>query len=105
MTARTARRFQLQPIAIAPAQRACHRCRMAKSTYSDEELMASRAQPGWRLEAEEASHEGTLEDVAKRAHARRARGEPPGLVRQIETAIELDMLQLEKLWYAMGLPT
>jgi len=77
---------------------------MAKNTYSNEELAASRSSPGWRLEADEASHEGTLDDVAKLAHERHARGEHPGLVRQIETSVELDMLQLEKLWYAMGLP-
>ena len=77
---------------------------MAKNTYSNDELMASQTSPGWRLDADQTSHEGTLEDVAKLAHERHTKGEQPGLISQIETSIELDMLQLESLWYAMGLP-
>jgi hypothetical protein len=77
---------------------------MEKSTLSNEELAASRTSPGWRLQTGQDRHEGTLEDVAKRAHERQTRGEHPGVISQIETSIELDMLQLEKLWYAMGLP-
>ncbi|HTT82110.1 MAG TPA: hypothetical protein VMF67_01375 [Rhizomicrobium sp.] len=77
---------------------------MAKNPWSNEELTAQRTSPGWLLEADEATQEGTLEDVAKLAHERHARGEHPGLIRQIESSIELDMLQLEALWYAMGLP-
>jgi hypothetical protein len=95
----------LDPIcSVVRMDSACHRSRMAKSTYSDEDLVAVRSSAGWRLETDQASHEGTLDDVAKLAHARHARGEHPGLIRQVETAVELDMLQLEKLWYAMGLP-
>jgi len=63
-----------------------------------------RTSPGWQLKAGEAAHEGTLEDVARIAHERRRRGEHPGIVKEIETSIELEMLQLESLWYAMGLP-
>lgn len=77
---------------------------MAKNTYSNDELLASRTSPGWRLNADKTSHEGTLDEVAKLAHDRHAQGEHPGLISQIETSIELDMLQLESLWYAMGLP-
>ena len=77
---------------------------MADKDYSDEQLKALRSSPGWRLEAGEVRHEGTLEDVAKIAHERRARGEHPGLIRQIETSIELEMLQLEALWRGLGLP-
>ena len=77
---------------------------MADKNISDEELKALQASPGWQLEAGNATHEGTLEDVAKVAHERRQRGEHPGLIRQIETSIELEMLQLEALWRAMGLP-
>jgi hypothetical protein len=77
---------------------------MADKPYSDQELKALRSSPGWQLDAGDVSHEGTLEDVAKIAHERRARGEHPGVIRQIETSIELEMLQLESLWYALGLP-
>ena len=77
---------------------------MSNDTYSNEELIAARTSPGWRLEADQTSHEGTLEDVARLAHERQARGEHPGLISQVETSVELDMLQLESLWYAIGLP-
>lgn len=91
-------------IAIAREHSGCHHLRMAKNIWSNEELTASRTSPGWRLEADQTTHEGTLEDVAKLSHERRGRGEHPGLIRQMETSIELDMLQLEALWYSMGLP-
>jgi len=71
---------------------------------SDEELNTLRTSQGWRLQAGDTAHDGTLEQVAKIAHERRARGDHPGLIRQIETSIELEMLQLEQLWLAMGLP-
>ncbi|HEY3777648.1 MAG TPA: hypothetical protein VGL35_06290 [Rhizomicrobium sp.] len=75
---------------------------MAKT---EDELRRLAKQPGWQLDTGEgASHLGTLEEVAKIAHARRARGERPGIVRQIENAVELEMLDLEQLWRAIGLP-
>ncbi|MGH6876577.1 MAG: hypothetical protein ACREHV_04265 [Rhizomicrobium sp.] len=75
---------------------------MAKT---DDELRELAKQPGWRLDTGEgAGHSGTLGDVAKVAHARRARGEPPGIVRRIENAVELEMLEVEQLWRAIGLP-
>ena len=77
---------------------------MTKKTRSDEELQGLRQSPGWHLEAGEARHEGTLEHVARIAHARRTRGEHPGLIRQVTTSIELEMLELEALWRGMGLP-
>ena len=89
---------------LRPAVTACHDLCMAKNIWSNEELTAQRTSPGWRLEADEATHEGTLDDVAKLAHERHTRGEHPGLIRQIETSLELDMLQLESLWYSLGLP-
>ena len=61
--------------------------------------------PGWTLHRNgEPVATGTLEHVAKEAHARRARGENPGIVRRIENSIELEMLQLEQLWRDLGLP-
>jgi hypothetical protein len=77
---------------------------MADKTYSDEELKTLRTSPGWQLKAGDATHQGTLEDVAKLAHERRQRGEHPGIISEIETAVELKMLQLESLWYSIGLP-
>jgi len=77
---------------------------MADKIYSDEDLRTFRTSPGWHLEEGQVRHEGTLEHVAKIAHERHARGERPGHIRQVETSIELEMLQLESLWRAMGLP-
>jgi hypothetical protein len=96
-------RFRAQS-AIAREHPGCHHFPMAKNNWSNEELTASRTSPGWRLEADQTTHEGTLEDVAKLAHERRVSGEHPGLIRQIETSLELDMLQVEALWYSLGLP-
>ncbi|MGH6890234.1 MAG: hypothetical protein ACREHF_13745 [Rhizomicrobium sp.] len=76
--------------------------RMAKT---DDELRALAKEPGWRLDTGDgAGRTGTLGDVARLAHERRARGEHPGAVRRIENAVELEMLELEQLWRAIGLP-
>jgi hypothetical protein len=40
----------------------------------------------------------------KAGHERKQRGEKPGVIRQLENEIELDMLQVEKLWRYLGLP-
>jgi hypothetical protein len=69
--------------------------------YSDEELRRLVKTPGWK-DAEGAS--GTLEDVLKAGHERKQRGEKPGVIRQLENEIELDLLQVEKLWRYLGLP-
>ena len=73
--------------------------------YSPDDLKSLANTPGWRLDANgKAEREGTLEEVAKAAHARRTRGEQPGIIRRIENAVELEMLQLEQLWRDLGLP-
>jgi len=73
---------------------------------SQDELSGLAKTPGWRLEHGDAEEPatGTLEDVARLAHARRSEGKPPGIIRQIETSLELDMLQLEQVWLSLGLP-
>ena len=75
------------------------------NNYSHDELAKLTTSTGWRLETDgTTANTGTLEDVAKAAHERRARGEHPGIIRRIETSIELEMLQLEQLWRNLGLP-
>jgi hypothetical protein len=73
---------------------------------SPDELAGLAKTPGWSLEHGDAPKPatGTLEDVAKLAHTRHSEGKPPGIIRQIETSLELDMLQLEQLWLSLGLP-
>ena len=79
---------------------------MTEKKYSDEELVGLVKTPGWGLlTAKNEKHAtGTLEDVLKANHQRRESGESPDLIQQLETSIELDMLQIEKLWRYLGLP-
>ena len=74
--------------------------------YSDDELVGLVKSPGWGLvnEKDSGGPTGTLEDVLKANHQKLQSGETPGLIRQLETFIELDMLQIEKLWRYRGLP-
>ena len=48
---------------------------------------------------------GTLAQMAEIAHARRREGKSAGYLEEIETKVEIDILQLEELWQHMGLPT
>src|ERR1700720_608263 len=65
-----------------------------------------------RLRGHKARRQQVRSDASKREWlarddnlaARRARGEHPGIVKRIETSIELEMLQLEQLWRNLGLP-
>jgi hypothetical protein len=68
--------------------------------YTDEELAARVKSPGWGLDGDT----GTLEEVLKTAHQKRQDNELRGGIRELETAIELDMIQIEKLWLYLGLP-
>jgi hypothetical protein len=69
--------------------------------YSDDELRNMVKSAGWKNEH---GASGTLEDVLKASHERHKGGEKPGLIQQIENEVELDMLQVEKLWRYLGLP-
>ena len=62
--------------------------------------------PGWALISgqKEQSISGTLSELLGITHDRHKRGHAPGLIREIETAIELDMIQIEQLWRYLGLP-
>ena len=74
------------------------------NTLTPEELQNLKETPGWHLDTGQGTHTGTLEEVARVAHDRSARGEHPGIIRQLENSIELEMLQLEQLWMDLGLP-
>jgi hypothetical protein len=77
---------------------------MAKQ-YSDDELTNRVATPGWQIDSKDGKPvTGTLEEVLKNGHARHASGRAPGRIEELETAIELDMIQIEKLWRYLGLP-
>ena len=74
---------------------------------SDKDLASQLNSPGWRLTGDHPDQNvsGTLSEVVTESHSRRARGEHPGRVQQIVTAIELDLIQIEQLWQHLGLPT
>ena len=75
--------------------------------YDEDDLTRRLASPGWRLVTEKKDGEpvtGTLEHVVRATHDRKSTGQAPGLIQEIETTIELDLIQIEKLWRYLGLP-
>ena len=70
-----------------------------KPTHDD--LVKRLHTPGWV--SDEAS--GTLKDVLEQTHARKKDKKEPGLIRHIETTLELDAIQIQNLWHYLGLPT
>ena len=73
------------------------------NNYSQDDLTNRLTKPGWqRTDASGATETGTLKDLATKAHAERAKH--PGVVKEIETAVELELLQLQQLWHYLGLP-
>ena len=78
---------------------------MTKKPTHDE-LVKRLHTPGWRLVTEDEDQpEGTLKDVLETTHERKKRNKAPGLIRHIETMLELDAIQIQNLWHYLGLPT
>ena len=81
---------------------------MAKDldALAHDELTQQLGTPGWRLSDEnQPLMTGTLGEVVTESHARRTKGHTGGKIDRIETAIELEMFQIEQLWQHLGLPT
>lgn len=75
--------------------------------YTHEDLIKRVKSPGWRLvtaRKDDKTVTGTLEHVLGVTHERRKDGQTPGLIEEIETKIELQMIQIELLWRYLGLP-
>lgn len=70
--------------------------------YSKDDLVGKLDQPGWRAVGTDKA--GTLRDAAQAAHARRTQGHAPGTLEEIETRIEIGLIELEELWHHLGLP-
>ena len=70
------------------------------------ELVAMLQSKGWDLVTGSETHpiKGTLEQLVKKTHERHKKGEEPGLIRKLETELELDLIQLQELWEHLGLP-
>ena len=77
-----------------------------KAKPSREELIKKLHTPGWNLEAGKSApiKNRPLEDVVRAAHARHKKGEEPGIIKNLETTLELDLVQLQELWMHLGLP-
>jgi len=77
------------------------------SKYSLDQLKQKLITPGWRTNIGNDGFpvEGTLSEMVEAAHGRRKKGHAMEIIEEIETKIELDLIQLELLWHYMGLPT
>jgi hypothetical protein len=74
--------------------------------YTHDDLKGRMKSPGWALITRQKglSPSGTLEHVLGKTHKRKTDGHAPSLIHEIATGIELDMIQIEKLWQHLGLP-
>jgi len=73
--------------------------------YSLDELAVRVKTPGWRLmRGKDNPVTGTLQHLLNLTHQRKKKGEHLGFIQEIETKIELDMLEVERLWRFLGLP-
>ena len=75
--------------------------------YKHDELTKRIKSPGWRLvtgRKNDKTVTGTLEKLLRITHERHKGGQAPGLIEEIKTEIELDMIQIELLWRYLGPP-
>jgi hypothetical protein len=88
-------------------ERGLRRTNAMAEKYTEDELTARVKTPGWRLvtgRKDDNAVTGRLEQVLGVTHERHKSGQAPGLIQEIETGIELDMIQIELLWRYLGLP-
>ena len=73
--------------------------------YTQDDLKGRMKSPGWALvTGKDQTVSGTLENMLRTKHDRHAGDDASGLIQEIETAIELDMIQVVNLWRYLGLP-
>jgi hypothetical protein len=75
--------------------------------YTQDELTGRLASPGWKVVTGNDSMPiiGTLKQMLETTHDRHRNGLASGYIQEMETAIEVDMLQIQALWHQLGLPT
>jgi hypothetical protein len=78
---------------------------MAKK-YTRDELIERLKKRGWGLVTGNQAMplQGTLSQIVEATHDRHSNGHASGYIKEIETAIEVDMLQIQDLWHHLGLP-
>ena len=74
--------------------------------YSDEELVERLPTKGWKVVTgnESMPVEGTLKQMVEVTHDRHKGGLAAGYIKELETEIEVDLLQIQQLWHRLGLP-
>lgn len=80
---------------------------MSKPALTHDDLIKRIKSKGWTFVTSDNGQtvkDNTLEDLAKLSHKNHTTGQQPVLIKDIENTIELDMIQLEKLWQYLGLP-
>ena len=78
------------------------------SKPTHQELITLLKTPGWELEIGNnvsPVKKHTLEELVKTTHSRHTKRQNPGIIRRIENATELELVQLQLLWKYLGLPT
>ena len=78
-----------------------------KTKPTKEDLISRLPSSGWEMKTGidgAPLKDYTLEEAVRAAHLKHKNGESFGIVSQIETAIELDLIQLQLLWEYLGLP-
>ncbi len=70
------------------------------------DLIARLDTHGWHVVGDEGdtSDAGTLKDALETSHQQHQSKAAPGIIRQIENSVELDMIQIQQLWQHLGLP-
>ena len=74
--------------------------------YTHEELTRRLGSLGWKVVAgnETMPVNGTLKEMVETTHERHRSGLASGYIQELETSIEVDMLQIQALWHQLGLP-
>lgn len=73
--------------------------------YTADELAVRVKTPGWELKRDkDDAVSGTLQHLLHLSHQHKTKGQHPGKIQEIETRIELDMIEVERLWRFLGLP-
>ena len=74
--------------------------------YTREELTRRLGSPGWKVVTgnETMPVNGTLKEMVEITHERHRSGLASGYIQELETSIEVDMLQIQALWHQLGLP-
>jgi hypothetical protein len=74
---------------------------------SSNELVAMLQTKGWDLVTASQTvpiKNSNLEKPLRTTHARHKMGENPKLILNLETAFELDLIQMQELWEHLGVP-